>query len=125
MTHQHSKYHVFAVITVCAALGACANFERPVADMSKAEASIALAERSGAQEYGAQALNSARDKYAAAQSAAINEDFELAFRLAKEANVDAQLALAQTDRGKSEAALKELNASLSTLHRETTSGITD
>jgi hypothetical protein len=125
MTHQHSQYHAVAVIMLCALLGSCANFERPVAEMSRADSSIALAERNGAQEYGAQALDSAREKYAAAQSAASNEDFELAFRLANEANLDAQLAMAQTDRGKSAAALEELNASLSTLQRETTSGITD
>lgn len=129
MTHRNSRHrsqgYPMAVIMLCALLAACSNFERPVAEMSKAESAIELAERSGAQEYGAQALNNAREKYAAAQSAAVNEDFELAFRLANEADVDAQLAIAQTDRGKSEAALKELNTSLSTLHREATSDITD
>lgn len=126
MTHPRSRYHAIAVLTVCFFLAGCANTEdRPVSELSSAQSSIELAERSGAQQYGAEALASAREKYAAAQSASLSKNYDLAFRLAKEATLDAQLALAQNDRGKSEAALKELNASLSTLHRETTSGIAD
>lgn len=125
MIRKQSTRITIALIVMGAVLVGCASIERPVAELSKAEASIAQAERSGAQEYGATALDSAREKYAAAQQAAQDKEYQVALRLANEAEVDARLASAQTERGKSQAALQALDENLDTLRRETTSGKID
>jgi hypothetical protein len=111
--------------TLCICLAACAGIGPPVAELTQAENSISEAERAGGQEYGAQALSDARLKLAAAQRATQNNEHEEALRLATEADVDAKLAQAQTDRGKSEASLREIDQGLNTLHNESTQDITE
>lgn len=104
-------------------LGGCAsNGERPTAQLSRAESLIDAAERSGAPKYGATALERARGKLAAAKRATDDGDNTEAFQLASEAELDARLAAAQADRGKAEVALREINASMNSLRRETTPG---
>jgi hypothetical protein len=106
---------------LCATLAACASTP-PVAlttELTRAEYSIDNAERNDAPQYGATALSQARDKLTAAKQAADDHEYTVAVRLAAEAEVDARLASAQADRGKSEASLKEINDNLTTLQRET------
>lgn len=112
-----------ALVALCICLGACAGTDPPVAELSQAEARIAEAERDGGREYSATALESARVNLAAAQRAAQDDENEEASRLATQADVDAQLAQAQAERGKSEASLREIDQGLHTLHNESTRNI--
>ena len=109
-----------ALAALCISLCACADLDTPVADLARAEASVAQAERNGGAEYSPAALASARNNLAAAQRAAQNNDNEVAMRLATQADVDAKLAQAQIERGKSEAALQEIDTGLNTLQNEST-----
>lgn len=118
-----SSFNRSTLAALCISLAACAGIDPPYAELSQAEASIAAAERNGAQEYGSAALDSARQNLSAAQRATQTNDNEQASRLATQADVDAQLAQAQTDRCKSEASLREINQGLNTLHDESTRSI--
>jgi hypothetical protein len=118
-----SSFNRSALAALCISLAACTGVDPPIAELSRAEASIAEAERDGGQEYGSAALEGARRNLAAAQRATANDDNEEASRLATQADVDAQLAQAQTDRGKSEASLREIDQGLNTLHDESTRNI--
>lgn len=101
------------------ALGACASSpDRPFQDLARAEASIEQADQSGAREYGATELDSAREKLAKARAAADSDENVAASRYAKEAAVDAELANAITRNRKAEAAVEELNRSIETLRQE-------
>jgi Domain of unknown function (DUF4398) len=102
-----------------ASIGACASSpDRPFQDLARAEASIEQADQSGAQEYGATELDSARDKLAKARAAADSDENVAASRYAKEAAVDAELATAMTRERKAELAVEELNRSIETLREE-------
>ena len=118
MTTLSKRYRSAVIATLFVSLAACAGIDPPYAEISKAEASIAAAERDGGQEFSAPALQSARTNLAAAQRAVQNDNNKEAGRLAAQADVDAQLAQAQIARGKSEVALKEINQGLNTLHGE-------
>lgn len=101
------------------ALGACASSpDRPFQDLARAEASIEQADQTGAREYGATELDAAREKLALARAAADNDENVAASRYAKEAAVDAELAMAVTRNRKAERALEELNRSIETLRQE-------
>ena len=102
-----------------ASICACASSpDRPFQDLARAEASIEQADQSGATEYGATELDSARDKLAKARAAADSDENIAASRYAKEAAVDAELATAITRNRKAELAVEELNRSIETLREE-------
>ena len=71
---------------------ACASAPPPVEKLAVAKSSIERAEQAQAAQFAQIELNSARNKYAAAQAAADKRDAEVAARLADQADVDAQLA---------------------------------
>lgn len=107
------------VATTLLSLGACAaSGTRPDVELARAQTSIDLAEESGAREFGLTALEHARNHLAEAQRAADDREYETALRLAHEAELDAELAAAQTDHQKSELALAEIKESIATLRRE-------
>lgn len=108
------------VIAACALLpGGCASSpDRPAEELARAEQRIELAEQSGAREFGAPALDTAQTKLARARLAAEQGEYEEASRLATEAELDAELAAAQSNRGKAEESLREINASIATLRDE-------
>jgi hypothetical protein len=119
---NRSILHTAQMVLMCLVLGACASsIERPVASLSRAEASVDHAEQNGGPQYGAAALERARDKLSAAQQAADKDRNAEALRLANEAELDARLATAQAERYKAEASLREINESISTLQQETSS----
>lgn len=105
------------------AMSACASQpDRPEAELARAEASIELAERAGAVEYGASELATAREKLANARAAAERGDRELAKRQAEEAAVDAELAAAISRNREAENAVKEINDSIDALREEIARG---
>jgi len=102
-----------------AALGACASSpDRPFQELARAEASVEQAQQSGAQEYGAAALEAAENKLAMARTAADDNDNVMAARHAKEAALDANLAIAITRNRQAELSVEELNRSIETLRQE-------
>lgn len=102
-----------------ASLCACASSpDRPFQELARAEASIEQADQSDAREYGAAELDSAREKLAKARAAADSDDNLTAARYAREAAVDAELAMAIARNEKAEVAVEELNRSIETLREE-------
>lgn len=86
--------------------------------MTEAGSSIELAQQSGAAEYSAAALQRAREKLDAANRALEDGDEQRALNLAEEAELDAQLAAARSDRRKAQRSLEEINRSIESLRRE-------
>ena len=86
----------------------------------KTQTSIEQAQRSGAQEYADAPLERARTSLKNARAAADRKDYDVAERLAHEAELDARLAAAQADNRKVQEALAEINESIETLRREIT-----
>lgn len=84
----------------------------------RAERSIAEAERAGAYEHGSADLNLAREKLNGARKAADDGDEEAAERLAVEAGLDADVALATAHNEEMQAAVSELQESIQTLEDE-------
>ncbi|MCB1675843.1 MAG: DUF4398 domain-containing protein [Halioglobus sp.] len=100
--------------------GCATSTEKPTRSLTRAESFIEVAADQGAQQYAAAALERARDKLQQANRAADKGENEVAMRLATEAELDAQLATAQTNRLQAEQSLREVQESLDTLRRETT-----
>ena len=100
-------------------LAGCASMEPPTAEMAASRTAIEQARMAGATE-GVSAADyaSARAKLDRAEAAYRAEDYVLAGRLAREAEVDAQLAQARATSSKSRLALAELEASTRALREE-------
>jgi len=97
----------------------CASAPPPVEKLAVAKSSIDRAEQAQAGQFAQVELNSARMKYAAAQSAADKHDAEVAARMADQADVDAQLAESTARAKQQEQLVTELDASLRDLRKET------
>jgi hypothetical protein len=87
-------------------------------ELTRATASVEAAEKGGAYEHGSVELSQARRKLMSAQQALADGDDEIASRLAEEADVDAQLAMAKARSQEMQAAVAELNESIRTLQNE-------
>lgn len=108
-----------AMISAPLLSGCATSSDKPTRQLSRAESYIEVAQNEGAQQYSSAALQSAREKLNRANRAAEQGDHKLAKRLAKEAELDAQFAAAQTNRIRAQQSLSEVQASLETLRRET------
>lgn len=98
---------------------ACASApERPDRQLARAETGIEFAQESGAREFGPAALKRAETQLERARTAADNEEYEHALHLAQRAELDAELAVAQTNHEKAELALREIRESIRTLQAE-------
>ena len=98
---------------------ACASSPMPVDKLAVAKSSIDRAEQAQAAQFAQVELNSARNKFAAAQAAADSRDGEVASRLADQAEADAQLAEATARAKQQEQLVTEMEASLRDLRDET------
>lgn len=107
----------WAVVPLVFATGCASGPERPNQELARAEASIKQAERSGAREFGAAELDTAREKLAQAR-AAVGDDNAVAARYAAEAALDAELAAAMTRNRKAQLSVEELQQSIETLREE-------
>lgn len=118
---KHAIRHLApcCVATGMLVLGGCAvSADRPDPQMARAQASIELAQESGARQYAAVPLTRAQEQLQQAERAAEHGEYEQALRLAKQAELNAELAASRADRKKAEAALAEVNESIVTLRRE-------
>jgi len=100
-------------------LVACASAPPPVEKLAVAKSSIERAEQAQAAQFAQIELNSARNKFAAAQAAADKHDAQVAARLADQADVDAQLAESTARAKQQEQLVTEMDASLRDLRNET------
>jgi hypothetical protein len=98
---------------------ACASSPVPVDKLAVAKSSIDRAEQAQAAQFAQVELNSARNKFAAAQAAADSRDGEVASRMADQAEADAQLAEATARAKQQEQLVTEMEAGLRDLRDET------
>jgi len=99
--------------------GCASNEPSPAGDrFALAESTIQRAEEAGAYEHGGAELTSAREKLSQAREAAEEGEVEMAGRLADEAQLDAELAMAMLQNAEAQAAVQELRDSIETLREE-------
>jgi Domain of unknown function (DUF4398) len=121
--HQQRVVLLFSLLLISAALLGCAN--NPPAeetsaaayeqDFDRARASIAEAERAGAEAHGGAQLSLAREKLRAADEAVEDGEMERARQLAVEADLDADLATAIARNQETQALVAEVRSGLRTL----------
>lgn len=108
-----------SLATLILALSACAaSPERPERELARAESAIELVAENGGEEYGQPAFDRARARLDRARQAAAEGDYREALRLAEEAELDAEVAAAQTSHLKAQEALTDINGSIEVLRRE-------
>jgi hypothetical protein len=98
---------------------ACASTPMPVEKLAIAKSSLERAEQAQAAQFAQVELNSARNKYAAAQAAVDKHEAEVAARLADQADVDAQLAESTARAKQQELLVNDMEAGLRDLRDET------
>lgn len=101
---------------------ACASTPMPIEKLAVAKSSIDRAEQAQAAQFAQVELNSARNKFAAAQAAADKKDAEVAARMADQADVDAQLAESTSRAKQQQQLVSEMDNSLRDLRKETLRG---
>jgi len=127
--HQQRVALLFGLLLISVAVLGCASNERVAddareisspyeQDLVRARASIGEAEQAGADEFGGAQLVMARDKLRAAELAAEAGAGERAKRLAVEADLDADLALAVTRNRQTQALAAEVRSGLQALEDE-------
>lgn len=112
------------MLAVSATLCGCASApSRPTADFTRAQTLIRQAEQNGAQRFAAADLDRARDELHRSEMAMDARDGDLANRLAAEAAVDAELAMARSSAGQAAKSAAEVSASIEALRSESQRGI--
>ena len=100
-------------------LSGCASVpEAPTAQMGASRIAVEQARQAGAAESAPADFAAARDKLARAEAAYRAEDYVYAWRLAREAEADAQLAQAKASSSKAQLALNEIQAGNTALQAE-------
>lgn len=115
----------FGVIAATALALACTSTPPAEDEIAHAEETIALARARDAGKHAPAALRKAEEKLDQARSAARDDDDDgrrQARRFAEEATVDAQLALAQSQRAQTERDVEELSRTLDALEDEVDDG---
>lgn len=117
---RSEKYGWLIAMTAAAVLAGCASRDVPPprAEFARAELAIEQAESSEATQYAPLALRDARKKLEEARAAAYREDYLNARYLAKEAEVDGRLALADAQTARAEQRAEETRRSIETLRQE-------
>lgn len=87
-------------------------------ELTRAKTLVEQAEKTGAPRFAAAELERARNKVAAAESAASNGEQETARRLATEAALDAEYAAALASAGQAKQAEQEIQKSVESLREE-------
>lgn len=106
-------------LAAAALVASCASSpERPTAELTRARTLIEQAERNQAQQFAAVDLNRARDKLRLSDTAMNSDNAEVARRLATEAALDAELAMARSSTAQAENSAAEIGASVEALRSE-------
>jgi hypothetical protein len=109
----------FLVIGVFALLGACASTPDVSPDLASARTAIQAAERANAGNFSPEVMSSARERLERAQAAQSDGDAVEAAKLASEATVQAEYALAQAELMRQERARNALEETVQILEQET------
>jgi hypothetical protein len=111
---------VAAVVAVglLAVAGGCASVPRPDEAVARAEAMVRGAEQAGATQAAPATLRRAQDELQRARNAMRDEEYVEARRAAERAQVQAELAAAETRRAKTQQALLELERTVDVLEEE-------
>ena len=118
-SNPHRQWAMCLVAVPALLLAACATPGiAPVGELATAQASIAQAESAGAVQAAPVELLAARDKLGKAQAAVREQRFEVARRLAAEAEADADLAERTARALKAQAAATELARNDEVLRKE-------
>lgn len=113
------KLHLLSAASAGLLLVACASQDlRPTEAIARAENSISQADQAGARRYDPAALDSSRQKLAAAKSAGEKGDEELALQLAQQAELEAEMATAKGRTAEANKAADEVRASTEALRGE-------
>ena len=100
-------------------LAACsASPKVPLAEIASAEQAIANAERAQVIRYTSTELNTARTELTAARNAVLADNLPQAQRLALQAQLSAELAIAQADLLKAQAVNKDMQQSIDAVQQE-------
>ena len=98
---------------------ACESTPPPRDALAEAEAAVSRARANGADQYAPLALRKAEDKLDQARAAARDDDqYGTARRLAEQAKVDADLALVESERAKTQEDVDELARTVRALEEE-------
>ncbi len=100
------------------ALAACASTPPPTEALTAAEGAIKRAEETRVADYASPELKSAREKLAAARDAVGREDMAAAGNLARQAQVDAELAAAKAEAMKANNTIDEMKKGNEALRQE-------
>ena len=101
-------FHIFiSILIVAFSLASCTSTLPPTGQISISNDVIRKANAAGGMEFAPLQLNSAKQKMVYAEKAMQEKKFELAYQLAQEAQVEAELALAKTATAKAQ---QEANA---------------
>ena len=92
MSSQHWYRAVGAIGLAAAVMAGCASVPRPTEQLAVSNSAITNAASAGGTEYAPVEMAAARDKMSRANQAMATENYEVARRLAEEAQVDARLA---------------------------------
>ena len=110
-----------ACLTAALVAAGCASAPEPSdTQIIRAETTIENAENTAAPEFAPAELEDAREKLTAAKLSAQEGEDERALRLAKEAELDATVAVAMAEEAEAENALREVQAGIETLRQELT-----
>jgi hypothetical protein len=124
MNRNQRVVMLFGLLLISAVVLGCASnsrIETTVAyegELERAHASVMAAEQAGAAEFGGPQLALAREKLRGAESAAAEGNGERARRLAIEADLDADLAVAIKNNRDTQALVTEIRSGLRTLEEE-------
>lgn len=114
-----ATWRLAASAALVLAITACASAPLPPSrELQAAQTAIDSAEQARVADYASPELGQARDKLSAAKAAVQQEDMDSARRLAEQAQVDAQLALARTQATKARVVNEEMLKSTSSLKVE-------
>ena len=106
-------------LMVAMTFGGCMNSEqKPDSALSQAGTVVDQADRAGTRTYAAFDLNNAHSKLKKAKEEMKNGDYKEARYLAKEAKVDAELAIAKTQTAKTKESETQLKQSMQSLQNE-------
>ena len=114
----NSRSMIFAAVVLVAGAAPGVAKAPPVEQLAVARASLERAEQAQAGQFAQMELKQARDKLAAAQSAADKHKKDIAARLADEANLEAQLAESTARAKQQEQLVAQMESSLQALREE-------
>jgi hypothetical protein len=117
---RSSTYGWLTAVATAVVLAGCASqgVPPPRAEFARAELSIEQAASSNATQYAPLALRDARQKLDEAREALYKEEYTRARRLADEAQVNAELALAESQQARAEQLAEENMRSIEVLREE-------